>query len=239
MRSPLGGGVMAAIHAASRPAFIPPSAPPYVTSPAPVTYVSPPASVNFVTSPAPSTTTTSKPDAMTLMANMLGQVLAQVNRLERNQPSHQNSRPNAYGGTRYGSTSGARNGITSGTPSGSSDGTRNGGSGNSNSGGDASSVFRTEQRSGSSSASGTNDRTVTTGANSVPLAPRVRFSDSATGSASSFEQNRGRRVAHDECRFCGLQGHFWRDCPTRLEQESANASGNGPASLTGRGHGAN
>ena len=230
MRSPLGGGVMAAIHAASRPAFIPPSAPPYVTSPAPV---------NYVTPPAPSTTTIPKPDAMTLMANMLGQVLAQVNRLERNQPIHQNSRPNAYGGTRYGSTSGARNGITSGTPSGSSDGTRNGGSGNSNSGGDASSVFRTEQRSGSNSAAGTNDSTITTGANSVPLAPRVRFSDSATGSASSFEQNRGRRVAHDECRFCGLQGHFWRSCPTRLEQENAKASGNGQASLTGRGHGAN
>ena len=39
MRSPLGGGVMAAIHAAARMAFIPPSAPPYVSPPAPVTYV--------------------------------------------------------------------------------------------------------------------------------------------------------------------------------------------------------
>jgi len=112
MRSPLGGGVMAAIHAASRPAFIPQSAPPHVTSPAPV---------NYVTPPAPSITTAPKPDAMTLMANMLGQVLAKVNRLERNQSSHQNSRPNAFGGTRYGSTSDAQNEITGG----SSDKTRN------------------------------------------------------------------------------------------------------------------
>jgi hypothetical protein len=83
MRSSLGGGVMAAIHAAARPACIPQSAPPYVTS-APMMYVSPLAPVNYVTPIAPSTTTAPKPDDMTLMANMLGQVLAQVNRLEMN-----------------------------------------------------------------------------------------------------------------------------------------------------------